>query len=231
MTLSAILQKALWAAYAQTYDGLNDFEPYSKLVKDVTGEINPTEGSRILDLGCGTGNQLLVFAGMSSLKLIGVDASGAMLAQARKKLRRAKASVAFYNEDVLSFLSEAPTASVDFAMSTNVVYALKQRDSFWKELFRVTKPGGIIVIATSVSTDTKQLLTDHLRSKGLRGLIHPRLIGVFLIDQLINVFGRTGVFEFPRKELILSEISRAGGEVIQSMPCYSGTGIILTVKR
>jgi ubiquinone/menaquinone biosynthesis C-methylase UbiE len=76
---------------AQNYDRW--FEgPHNRFVFDLENELMlallaPRRGERLLDIGCGTGNHLLLFAEMG-LDVTGIDSSPYMLDIARKKVGR-----------------------------------------------------------------------------------------------------------------------------------------------
>ena len=225
--------KLLWFIYGHTYDGLLRFYPYRELVNEVVKTLDVHPAETVLDLGCGTGNQLNAVKDLTSAQLIGVDASRSMVRIAREKLanRGTRNSVKIHEADVVALLSTLPSKSIDKIMSTNVVYALKDRDKFWNELMRVLKPNGVAVIATSISTDSKPLIRDQLEHEGLVKSLHPRLLGVFLCDAVINLFGQSGHFEFPKAQTLSKEVEAAGGTMSIPRPCYSGIDIIFEVKH
>ena len=188
---NSTIVNALWWTYGRTYDGLRDFYPYKLLVADVLRRADVLPGQTVLDLGCGTGNQLQALAGIKNVTLHGVDGASSMASVASAKLEGHSSGVKFriVTDDILSFLKGAPSGYYDRILSTNVVYALDERDIFWRELLRVLKPEGRAVIATAISTDSKSLIKDQLKHAGLLRSLKPKLLGVFIFDALINVFG------------------------------------------
>jgi SAM-dependent methyltransferase len=105
------------------------------------------DGGTIVDLGCGRGEDLLLLAGRhpKASRLVGVDASEASLAAAAEGTA---------SDPRLSF-QRAPLdgrlpfddASVDLAYSHNLLECLPDPDAFAREVARVLRPGGQVVVA------------------------------------------------------------------------------------
>ena len=224
-------EKALWWVYGHTYDGLLKFWPYQNLLRLMLERASIKPGLNVLDLGCGTGN-LLAEAFRYDISATGVDISSSMLKRAEKKLGdEIKAgNLKLIKSDVVEFLKTQPDSSYDRILMTNVVYALHNRDQLWEESKRVLKPGGLIVCSTADSTDSHQIVREHLEHRPWYTLLRPRLIGVGVIDGLINAFGYAQKLPFPDEALILEEVKKAGGTVSSLERCYGGADIIFIVR-
>ena len=105
--------------------------------------LKPKPGEVILDAGCGTGVFTLDILSIGS-QVIGLDISLPMLIHAGKKLK------GFPFERVLADMSNLPfpESSFDKVVSVTAVEFIKDAKGAVKELFRVTKRGGCIVLAT-----------------------------------------------------------------------------------
>jgi ubiquinone/menaquinone biosynthesis C-methylase UbiE len=105
--------------------------------------LKPKPGEVILDAGCGTGVFTLDILSIGS-QVIGLDISLPMLIHAGKKLK------GFPFERVLADISNLPfpESSFDKVVSVTAVEFIKDAQGAVKELFRVTKRGGCIVLAT-----------------------------------------------------------------------------------
>lgn len=75
-------------------------------------ELGLTPGSRILDMGCGTGRHAVELA-RHGYKVTGVDISSRMLAEAEKAARKANVKVVWIHADATKF---TPTSSFDAAV-------------------------------------------------------------------------------------------------------------------
>jgi arsenite methyltransferase len=101
------------------------------------------QGAVVLDLGCGAGLDSLVAAGRTGLsgKVIGVDFSTAMLDRARQASAEARVENACFEQADAEHLPLA-TASVDVAVINGIFNLNPARESIFRELARVLRPGG-----------------------------------------------------------------------------------------
>lgn len=103
-------------------------------------------GARVLDCAAGTGLFSLAAAERAGFVLC-TDLSEAMLEQARKKaVRRGLSNVAFARRDLLA-LPEADGA-FDAVIAVNVLHLLPAPERAVRELWRVTAPGGVLLLPT-----------------------------------------------------------------------------------
>jgi ArsR family transcriptional regulator len=93
----------------------------------------------VADLGCGTGNAAERLAPFVS-RVIAVDASGAMLDAARKRLRRHD-NVKFLEGDLSALPLE--DGSVDATCCVLVLHHLERPEEAVREMRRVIRPGGV----------------------------------------------------------------------------------------
>ena len=122
--------------------------PIGSLVKKYEAELildllKPKEDEFILDAGCGTGIFTLDILSSGS-KVVGLDLSLPMLIQAGKKLKR------FPFQMVVADMLHLPFSEslFDKVVSITAVEFVKDAKTVVKELFRVTRKGGTIVVAT-----------------------------------------------------------------------------------
>jgi SAM-dependent methyltransferase len=109
-----------------------------------------TVESKILEVGCGTGNYLHAIHDLTGCDAWGIDPSAAMLARARERggavtLRQGRAE-----------RLEAPDASFDLIFSVDVIHHVGDRDAFFTEARRVLRPGGRLCTATDSHEDIPQ---------------------------------------------------------------------------
>ncbi len=103
-------------------------------------------GKRVIELGCGTGEYALWYATNGAASVTGVDLSEGSLALAEQK--RAQAGITnatFRRMDVLNL--EFPDDSFDYAYSVGVLHHTGDPARGFRELSRVTKPGGIVIVS------------------------------------------------------------------------------------
>jgi ubiquinone/menaquinone biosynthesis C-methylase UbiE len=122
--------------------------PIGALVKNAELEVildllRPARGERILDAGCGTGVfSLDLLSG--GARLTGLDLSLPMLARARRKAFGLPFQVLAGDVLRLPF----PAQAFDKAVSITALEFISDAGAAVRELFRVTRKGGIIVAAT-----------------------------------------------------------------------------------
>ena len=103
-------------------------------------------GARVLDCAAGTGEFSLAAAKRAGSVLC-TDQSEAMLDRARKKARkRGLSNVSFACRDVTA-LSD-PDGSFDAVIAGNVLHLLDAPEIAVRELWRVTAPGGRLILPT-----------------------------------------------------------------------------------
>jgi SAM-dependent methyltransferase len=113
------------------------------------GRVDP--GETVLDLGCGSGTDLLIAAQMTGAieRVIGVDMTESMLAAARASAE----AIGLTNVELYESLIEAvpiEDASVDVVISNGVIDLVPDKDAVLDEIDRVLRPGGRLQIADVV---------------------------------------------------------------------------------
>lgn len=103
-------------------------------------------GARVLDCAAGTGEFSLAAASRAGCVLC-TDQSLAMLKQARKKAeKRGLANVSFAQRDVTALPDQ--DGSFDAVLAANVLHLLPRPELAVRELWRVTAPGGRLILPT-----------------------------------------------------------------------------------
>jgi ubiquinone/menaquinone biosynthesis C-methylase UbiE len=133
-------------------------------------------GDRVLDVGCGTGLNfpLLVDAVGPTGRVIGVDASDAMLAQARHRVAaRGWANVTLASGDAanLASLAAGPFDAVLFTYSLAVI---DDWERAWEQSVGLLRPGGRIPVAdTAPPTGAWRAVAPLAWLALLSGGVHP----------------------------------------------------------
>lgn len=137
-----------WDLYSHYYDSVYHLMPYRKLLWDSYDALDLKPGMRVLDAGCGTGNFEAFIAQKNppAIQIQAVDFSQSMLARARAKCTGLD-SADFVWADLDKRLP-FPDNSFDRIVSINVLYTLPDRDHTMRELMRVLRPGGRMVLTS-----------------------------------------------------------------------------------
>lgn len=145
-------------------------------------------GESVLDVGCGTGT--LAVAARRRVgpagKVVGIDASPAMVARARGKAARAGVDVAF--ETAAAEALPFPAAAFDAVLSTTVLHCLPEeaRRQCVREMRRVLKPGGrLLAVDFGGAVDERRSLIAHVR--------HHRGFDLRAVVPVLREVGLTGV--------------------------------------
>lgn len=103
-------------------------------------------GARVLDCAAGTGEFSLA-AAKRAASVLCTDQSQPMLDRARKKAaKRGLTNISFAQRDVTA-LSD-PDGSFDAVIAANVLHLLPEPETAVRELWRVTAPGGRLILPT-----------------------------------------------------------------------------------
>jgi ubiquinone/menaquinone biosynthesis C-methylase UbiE len=140
-------EKAVFDEWPEKYDQW--FEtPIGSLVRKYESELilnflNPAPGEMILDAGCGTGvfTKDIVSSGS---QVIGLDISFPMLRRAREKSGGVRFHPIWGDISTLPFREE----SFDKVVSITALEFISEAKSAVADLFRVTKRGGVVIVAT-----------------------------------------------------------------------------------
>jgi SAM-dependent methyltransferase len=135
--------------YADLYDavyGEKDYGAECALVERVLGEHARGPRTRLLDLGCGTGNHALPLAARG-WQVTGVDRSPEMLAHARTKLPVAGAGSARFVEGDIRTIDLGSTFDAALMMFAVLCYQTANRDvsAALAAVRRHLRPGGLFV--------------------------------------------------------------------------------------
>lgn len=105
--------------------------------------LGTVDGKRVLDLGCGTGHNAVVFA-QQGAKVIGVDPSAERLAHARDRAEEAGCRVELHQAG-LADLAFLRSDSVDAAISVMALATVDDLARVFRQVHRVLKPEAPLV--------------------------------------------------------------------------------------
>jgi ubiquinone/menaquinone biosynthesis C-methylase UbiE len=135
-------------ALAKDWDSRPGSDPSERLAAIAAAVLKVDRSpERVLDIGCGTGSATMFLAREFPRATVrGVDLSPGMIRQARQKIGLdPEARVAFREGDASKL--PFPDAGFDLVAQNNMPV-------FFKEISRVLRPGGCVVIASSFGPET-----------------------------------------------------------------------------
>lgn len=124
--------------------------------------INLQPGEKVLDIGCGTGKQIIPYKRKVGEKgiAIGTDVSEELVDEARRAAKAANLEIQFLVHDANNPFA-FPDNSIDAVSCCFAIYYLKDVEKSLLEMKRMLKPGGRIFLAGPTPENAKLLHTLH----------------------------------------------------------------------
>jgi len=172
------------------------------LQKKTVNLIKLKQNSFILDVGCGTGDSLALLSEKNHYNLYGVDLSNVMLRKAEEKLKN-KAIFKLGDAENLFFKNNF----FDCVLSTEAFHHFPDPDLALKEIFRVLKINGKIII-TDITFKSRFI-------KRLFKILEPGHVKIYTKEEFMELFKNNG-FKITRQEKIgLFSVSTIGEKKIK----------------
>ena len=162
---------------------------------------------KLLDIGCGTGRTLHQIARTHpTMRLHGVDLSPAYMKLARKRLEDvAELTLAVENAESLPWAD----ATFDIVTSVYLFHELPRnaRRNVVREMLRVVKPGGLVVIEDSAQPSESPDLDPVLR--GFPRDFHEPFYEDYLEDDLGRLLEEIGFVEVATRPVLVAKVVTA----------------------
>jgi demethylmenaquinone methyltransferase/2-methoxy-6-polyprenyl-1,4-benzoquinol methylase len=215
---------AMFDSVASKYDRANDLLSFGQTKRwrtKVRDAVAPKPGQSILDLAAGTGSSSIAFK-LDSVRVVASDFSQGMLEEGRK--RHPELEFVFADATNLPFeANEFDATTISFGLR-NVVDVEKAL----KEMFRVTKPGGRVVICEF----------SRVQNQALRPLYE------FYLKRLLPVFSRLAgqkpeaydylaesILAWPTQKKLAKKIAGAGFEKVAYLNLVFGAVAIHSARK
>ncbi len=185
---------------------------------------------RILDMATGTGDLAILMARrIPNARILGVDPSEGMLAEARRKISREGLDEhILLQQGAAEELHELASESFDAITVAFGVRNFDQMEAGLRELHRLLRPGGLLVIL-EFSNPTNPLVTGLYRWYSHR--ILPRIGGLVSKDRSAYEYLPASVDEFPVPARFIELLHQVGFHNGQSRSQSFGIAQIHTARK
>jgi ubiquinone/menaquinone biosynthesis C-methylase UbiE len=154
--------KRVWDTYAQSYDRILPILPfYREAVNRHVEALSIHDVRRVIDVGAGTGNVAIQLA-LRGMSVTAIDISVGMLKQLRRKVKGSSPGRIEVVELDAQSLVRWPEGAFDGANVLLAFFAMEQPRRALKEVIRVVRPGGLVVITEAKRDFHLQPLLDFV---------------------------------------------------------------------
>jgi ubiquinone/menaquinone biosynthesis C-methylase UbiE/broad specificity phosphatase PhoE len=162
-------------------------------------------GDRVLDVGTGTGLLALALAESCEATVVGIDISPAMLERAEFFRLNSTSEIARRVDFRLATAQVLPFAKerFDVAICRMVLHLNRQPGRVLRELWRVLRPGGVLVIADLLSTDDPVRRATQNAIEGRRNSSH---VAAYSTSQYREMVVDAGFVTDAEKSAVFSRI-------------------------
>ena len=175
------MDRAINPAYLQYQYGTTErlqirlatHQQYSERPDDFVGwmldQLEPRAGDRVLDVGCGTGvyHAALVARGMRVIAA--VDASPAMVEATQRQAEEQGWPVVALRGEAQAL--PLPDRAYDVGMANHMLFHVPDQRAALRELRRVLKPGGRVLLATNAADHAARLRSLHEQAARAHGWV------------------------------------------------------------
>ncbi|MGH9720858.1 MAG: methyltransferase domain-containing protein [Bryobacteraceae bacterium] len=161
--------------FVEFCDAGNALPDIQSVKRGMTGQLGLRDGLSLLDVGCGTGDDVRKLAQVIGTRgrVVGVDVSGAMIAEAKRRHRNSRLSLQFLEGSAQDLLF--PDSTFDRCRTERMLMHVEQPEQALREMVRVVKPGGKVV-AFELDGDT--VFADHPQRTTTRKVAHSLRDGI-----------------------------------------------------
>ncbi len=197
--------------------------------EDIINSLGVKPSMKVLDLGCGDGTTAVPMAKLGA-EVVGIDIAKNLVDAGNKRAMEAGLKRLKFQEGDACNLQGVGDQSFDLTISIfGAMFAPKPFDVA-KEMVRVTKPGGRIVMGNWIPNDTTSFVSQLLKISAAfappppEGFISPMTWGVE--THIVERFGQAGV---PKEKITMTKDTysfispdKGPADIVESLSRYYG---------
>jgi ubiquinone/menaquinone biosynthesis C-methylase UbiE len=153
------------------------------------------EGDWVLDIGCGVGLEAIRLARRvgSAGRVVGVDISAPLIAEARRRLAGAAVPVKYAVMDVRRL--DFPDGAFDLCRTERVLRYVVHPEQALREMARVVRPGGRVVVFDFDSDATVVDASDPALARRVREILDTAVPNSWIGRQLPGLLRQAGLVD------------------------------------
>ena len=215
----------MFSGIAGKYDLLNHLlslnidKSWRRRVRKRLGEILDREDATVLDVACGTGDLSLELKHNAKASVIGTDFCRPMLSIAAEKSK--DISIPYIEADAMSL--PFPSEVFDAVTIAFGLRNLPNVDNGLRELYRILKPGGALVIlefSSPVIPGFRQLFNFYF------GSVLPRIGGIVSGSRAAYMYLPNSVKKFPDQKALAAKLIEVGFDQVEFKNLTGGIAAI-----
>ncbi len=181
--------------FVRHYDSVRGLEAEQALNRRVLDALALRRGERVIEIGCGTGDDTIAMArrvGRNG-RAVGVDLSQPMIDEAQRRATAAGVAVEFVAGDAHRL--DYPDGTFDAACASRVFMHLADPAGALHELVRVVRPGGRLVVSEPDLDSFVIDLPDQALTRRLLAFRSDSSVSPWIGRQLPRLFKQAGLVD------------------------------------
>jgi ubiquinone/menaquinone biosynthesis C-methylase UbiE len=197
------MNKVNYNEICKIYDSVRegDIITVNRIIEE--GKID--SNSKILEIGCGTGNYTVLVSERTNAKVYGLDQSEGMLKKAKSK----NCNINFMKGNAV-YLDSFEEEKFDLVYMIDVIHHIKDINTMFKNIFRILKNNGSVFIFT----DTHEHIRNRLTTKYFPETLEEELKRYQSTEEIISAMQQNSFMDIKSDTVILPDDKNYGQKLI-----------------